>query len=401
MWKKVKLEELIILQNGFAFKSSEYTDAGYFVMRITNVQQGYITKNNPKYTQIDNASKLAKFILSTGDILLSLTGNVGRVGIVNEEHLPAVLNQRVARIVNKDTSLLDTRYLFHFLTSIIFRQQVENFARGAAQDNVSTKDISQITIQVPPLAEQQRIVAKLDAAFAEIDKAIQSTKLKIQNYIDLEGANKSHFFESLTSSLIELEERSKIINGYAFRSSDFQDSKGIPAIKITNVGIRDFVETNDVNLPTNFSAKYNQFRVKAGDIVFALTRAVINGGLKVAVVPKNYEGALLNQRVACVSVNPKLMDSDFLYSYLSSTIVRDYVLSNVNTLMQPNLSIADLKNLPVPDIPIDKQVSCAQRLKAIDIKFKDIRAIGMKKISELDNLKSAILNQELQPSKIA
>ena len=77
-------------------------------------------------------------------------------------------------------------------------------------------------------------------------------------------------------------------------------------------------------------------------------------------------------------------------------MVLDYVLSNVNTLMQPNLSISDLKKLPVPNIPIDKQVAYCETLRETEIQFRNIRKIKNKKLSELEKLKSAILAQELQ-----
>lgn len=187
MWKTVKLGALIDLQNGYAFKSNEYASDGYFVMRITNVQQGYISADNPKYIQIDTSSKLQKFILEKGDILVSLTGNVGRVGVVRDEHLPAVLNQRVARVQSISSSI-HKDFLFHYLNSEIFRNQVEALGRGAAQANVSTKDILTISLELPPLAEQQRIVTKLNAAFAEIERALDLTRQREMELISLKSS---------------------------------------------------------------------------------------------------------------------------------------------------------------------------------------------------------------------
>ena len=63
MWKIVKFGDVVNLQNGYAFKSKEYSSDGYFVMRITNVQKGYISNHNPRYVQIKSNSNLAKFIL--------------------------------------------------------------------------------------------------------------------------------------------------------------------------------------------------------------------------------------------------------------------------------------------------------------------------------------------------
>ena len=102
---------------------------------------------------------------------MSLTGDVGRVGVLKEENLPAALNQRVARIIIKSLFNLDEKYLFNLLNSDEIREKIESLGHGAAQLNVSTKDILSIEIPLPPLSTQKKIVAKLDSVFAEIDKA--------------------------------------------------------------------------------------------------------------------------------------------------------------------------------------------------------------------------------------
>ena len=105
-----------------------------------------------------------------------------------------MLNQRVARITDVKTSHLDSNFLFIYLNSHLFLKQVENFAHGAAQANVSTRDILSIELS-PPLAEQQRIVAKLDAAFAEIERAIELVGVK--------EAEAKYFKDSLLANLLK------------------------------------------------------------------------------------------------------------------------------------------------------------------------------------------------------
>lgn len=166
-WQQSSLGDLIELENGYAFKSEEYADKGHFLMRIANVQQGYISMQLPKFVSIPPHSNLIQFELNQGDMLMSLTGNVGRVGLIEAHHLPAALNQRVAKIRIKDLRRLDKSYLFSFFNTDDTRARIENLANGAAQLNVSTKDIKSLTIPLPPLAEQKRIAAILDKA-AEI-----------------------------------------------------------------------------------------------------------------------------------------------------------------------------------------------------------------------------------------
>ena len=87
----VKLKDVVDILNGYAFKSSKYVKSGHRVMRITNVQKGILVDDDPKYYEQSN--DLNKYELKIGDILISLTGNVGRVGMVEEQILPAYLNQ--------------------------------------------------------------------------------------------------------------------------------------------------------------------------------------------------------------------------------------------------------------------------------------------------------------------
>jgi type I restriction enzyme S subunit len=99
---------------------------------------------------------------------MSLTGYLGRVGRLDETDLPAALNQRVAKVSVKSKALLFDGFLYRVLDSQWFRDQIEVYGRGAAQQNVGTSDISKIEIPVPPLEEQKRIVAILDAASARV-----------------------------------------------------------------------------------------------------------------------------------------------------------------------------------------------------------------------------------------
>lgn len=165
-WEWCRIGDICELMNGYAFKSTQYKETGVRVIRITNVQDGYIVDNNPKfYPQIPD---IERYALKEGDLLMSLTGNVGRVGILPQSMLPAALNQRVACLRLKDERLKP--FLFWYLRCPIFRERCEDSGHGMAQLNISTEWVKQEYIPLPPLAEQQRIVAKIEELFAEIDK---------------------------------------------------------------------------------------------------------------------------------------------------------------------------------------------------------------------------------------
>jgi type I restriction enzyme S subunit len=176
-WVEHALGDLIDIQNAHAFKSAEYAEAGYFVIRIGNVQDGEITLANPKFIKLAD-KKLERFILNEGDILISLTGNIGRVDIIQENQLPAVLNQRVARIAVKGQSP-DWDFLFRFLLSGTFRESLQEAGHGAAQQNVSTKEIESVQISLPDMKEQRRIVEEFDSFAIETQRLTRIYERKV------------------------------------------------------------------------------------------------------------------------------------------------------------------------------------------------------------------------------
>lgn len=392
-WEMKKLGEVCIMTNGYAFQSKQYTLDGYFIIRIGNVQDGYIDLNNPRYIMLRD-EKLKRFILSDGDILVSLTGNVGRVATIRKEHLPAVLNQRVAKITIANSNL-HKNFLFSFLTSNYFFSELKKAGRGAAQQNISTTDIENIKIPLPPLPEQKRIVSILDEAFASIDKAKANAEQNLKNAKEL--------FESYLQGLFEnkgegweiktIEKVAKVVNGYAFASKDFQSTNTIKSIKITNVGVKEFVEEDANYLPEKFKNTLKEVQVRKGNIVIALTRTIISAGLKVAVVPESYDGALVNQRVAGLVPNEKIINQRYLYNFLTTDGVAKYVLAHVNTLMQPNLSINDLKNLPVPCPPLKKQNEIVHKLDGLRNELEKLNTIYKNKFNDLEELKKSILQK--------
>ena len=142
-WEKKKVNSIIELQSGFAFKSSTFDDNGaYKIVTIKNVKDGAFDGDNVSRI-VAIPEKMPKHcVLADGDILLSLTGNVGRVCIVNGKNY--LLNQRVAKLATDYKAF--TYCLFRSRDMFI---EVNNLANGAAQQNVSPIRIGEMKILLP------------------------------------------------------------------------------------------------------------------------------------------------------------------------------------------------------------------------------------------------------------
>ncbi|HAD97746.1 MAG TPA: hypothetical protein DCG19_10095, partial [Cryomorphaceae bacterium] len=226
----------------------------------------------------------------------------------------------------------DLKFLVYLLNHIDLRK----YARQSAQPVVSNSSLKNVELSFPKsLSEQQQIVSILDKAFAALDAARAKVERNLANARELFQSKLNEVFSQRGPGWEErkLGEVAKIINGYSFKSKDFAPGQSTKVVKITNVGVKEFVEDEQNTLPESFRKTYKSVSVHEGDLVVALTRTIISSGLKVARVPESYDKALLNQRVAAVVPAREVMDSEYLYFYICSSQVYDYVLDNVNTLM--------------------------------------------------------------------
>jgi type I restriction enzyme M protein len=169
----VKIEDVADIRNGYAFKSELYQSSGYRVIRITNVQCGKIEDSDPKFHARLSPSDHEKYELLSGDILISLTGNVGRVGKITPDFLPAYLNQRVCRIQVFEPNKILNDYLFWILNNRKFELSCIENSSGVAQKNLSTNWIKDYQFPLPDLDTQFKIVSKLNKYQKIIDGCTQ------------------------------------------------------------------------------------------------------------------------------------------------------------------------------------------------------------------------------------
>jgi len=184
-WKQRPLGEVAKIKNGFAFKSDEYVHNGFHVIRIKNVQKGFIVDSEPVFIDKNREAEFKSFILDSGDILISMTGNPGRVGVVKKEHLPALLNQRVGKIEITDDEIL-TEFLFAVLNTEYFENSVISLAKGLAQHNISAEQIESIKIPLPPKEVQEKIareIKKIDQKEEESSGRIRILEDKIKDFL--------------------------------------------------------------------------------------------------------------------------------------------------------------------------------------------------------------------------
>lgn len=171
-----KLGKYCVIRNGFAFKSSDFIDDGIPIIRISDIQDGEV--NPTKNAQVKENDKFKPFEIKQGSILIAMSGaTTGKIGRF-KGNTPAYQNQRVGcflphvRYINND-------YLYYYLKSK--QDFILKSAYGGGQPNISSKELGEITIPLPPLDGQIRIAHLL----GKVERLITQRKQDLQRLDDL------------------------------------------------------------------------------------------------------------------------------------------------------------------------------------------------------------------------
>ena len=186
---KIKLLELGVLKNGYAFSSKTYEDNGkYKIITISNVT-GERKINTIKCNTINCLPKDLQQhqILKSNDILISLTGNVGRVSLSNGENL--LLNQRVGVFVLSNPSY--TEYVFQATSNDRFEKAMIGIGQGAAQLNIGKSDIENYEI---PFTSNEKLLQNIAGLLKIIDKKNEMEQTLLAKYESQKQYLLSHLF---------------------------------------------------------------------------------------------------------------------------------------------------------------------------------------------------------------
>lgn len=184
-WKWVKLGDVCDLQNGFAFKSTDYVEnSKTLVFRMSQIRPGgsLDLNHNSKYLPDNFIEKHKSYLLNDGDVVIAMTDMATETKILG---LPTyfksdgrnfLLNQRVGKLFDFNTKEVEVKYLRYILTAPNIIQYYKSFGKGALQINLGKSDILNAEFPLPPLATQQAIVSKIEELFSELDNGIAQLK---------------------------------------------------------------------------------------------------------------------------------------------------------------------------------------------------------------------------------
>lgn len=343
--------------------------------------QKYLTDTPRKITQEGLKSCSAK-MLPPESVLFSSRAPIGLIAI---NRIPVCTNQGFKSMVPRD-GILSPDYLYWWLD--IHREDVQRLGRGATFKEVSKKIVEGIQIPLPPLAEQKRIAAILDAAdglrakrresLAQLDTLLQST------FLDMFG---DPVINPKGWEIQPLRKICELLNGYMFKSSDYVESSNTLSCRMGNIRPGGFFDLshNPRYLPDDFGEQFARYLLKDGDVVIAMTD--LADAPKILGVPTvvRTEGkrVLLNQRVGKLKIIDEAnIHFEYFKAALNAPTTRTIYKKFAGGGLQINLGKNDLLSVTIPIPPIDLQRRFATIVESVEQQKARLR----QHLAELDTL---------------
>ena len=225
-WIWCRLGNIAFTNGGYAFKSNEYTDEGYRVIRISDFCEKGLVNN--KIVRYQYNKSLEQFLLAENDTLMCMTGGtVGKTYYVNSIAEPMLVNQRVADI----RPLIEGKYL-SFVVKSEYVQDIIHKSKNSTNDNISMNLIVNLPFPLAPLAEQQRIVERVESIFSLLDEIDEAQASFVKNQESLRNKLIETVLFASNYGKITTEEFSKhmdLISGRDLSTSEYNDKgNGIP-----------------------------------------------------------------------------------------------------------------------------------------------------------------------------
>ncbi|HNX17484.1 MAG TPA: restriction endonuclease subunit S [Methanoregula sp.] len=396
-WKSVILEDYIYVAARIGWrglKREEYTKEGPLFLAVKDIQEnGFIDfQNVTDHLSEYRYDESPEIQLKEEDIIITKDGTIGKIGFVKD--LPGKVTVNSSLLVVRPSSEILPRYLFFYFKSPSFQKIVRERITGSAVPHLFQKDIKKFRILVPPLLEQQRIVARVEALMANINAArerLQRMPLIMKKFrqavlaaacegrltegwrgetqdSDQFSINCEDIGDTEYDSEIPVAWRLEKIKNVCETIVDCPHStpkwtlNGEICLRTTNFkpGDLDLAEVRYVSHDT-YLERISRLEPHENDIVYSREGGIL--GIA-CIIPKGLK-ICLGQRMMLLRVDQTKTDPKFIQNFLNSPIVLKKIKDLIGGTSSPHLNVADVKNLCIPLPPLADQHEIIRRVEAL------------------------------------
>ncbi|MFT5084799.1 MAG: type I restriction enzyme S subunit [Lentisphaeria bacterium] len=410
-WTFDRIESHIDFLSGFAFKSACYSncDNDIRLLRGDNIEPGALRWRDAKKWSIANIAEYDRYQLQESDLIIAMDRtwvSAGlKIAVVQKTDLPCLLVQRVARIRTKVT--LKQNLIKYFFANNRFEQYVKSVQTETAVPHISSKQIKDFPVLLPPLPEQTKIAQILstwDKAIATVEKLIENSKQQKKALMQQLLTGKKRFKEfgepTKDGELPEgwvaknlLQSKIKIIDGDRGKeypkSTDFSANGYCVFLTAKNVTKRGFNFTEKQFITEEKSLKLRKGEAVKGDIILT-TRGTV-GNVAFYQDSLGFGAVRINSGMVVVRNSGDNLNQKYLYTLFRSRIIERQIESMSFGSAQPQLTVGIINALKIPVPSIAEQVKISEAIEASELESENL----IRALSSIKFEKKALMQQLL------
>jgi type I restriction enzyme S subunit len=381
-WPVKPLGDLLtFLTSGSRGWAKHYSDSGSLFLRIQNVGRNKMLLDDVAFVSSPDTAEARRTLVQPGDVLLSITADLGRTGVVPEGLGTAYINQHLAIL---RVAGVHPPFLSAYLASPEGQKQIFGRNRAAVKAGLNFEDVRSFLIPIPPLAEQRRIAEVLDqaaalrakrrAALAELDTLTQAI------FLDIFGdpvTNPRCFPRTQLTCLVR--ENDSINYGVVQPGDDLDE--GVPLVRVSDLLDGKVSHTALKRIAPLIESAYKRSRLRGDEILVSCVGSV---GV-VALADESVKGFNIARAVARIPL-AEATERVFLAAYLKTGFVQRYFTNELRTVSQPTLNIKQLSETVVVLPPTELQRDFARRIANVE----KLKAAHRASLAELDVLFASI-----------
>jgi type I restriction enzyme S subunit len=396
-WKKLidcceKKDQIVSGPFGSNLKVSDYKKTGVPIIRLQNIGDGYFIEKDIKCVSREKAEELKYHSYRPGDLVLAKLGiPIGKTCFIPNSFSSGIIVADVVRIRPNKTDILYS-FLKYYLNSDLSASQLTGNITGSTRPRVNLNHVREIQIPLPPLAEQERIVAILDEAFAAIDKAKANAEKNMANAKELFESYLNKVFSNPGEDWEEFE-LNKYVIFIDYRGRTPKKTKsGIRLITAKNIK-KGYIqrEPEEYIAVDNYDSWMTRGIPEKGDILFTTEAPLAN----VAQLDTN-EKVAFAQRTIIFQPDPKALNKDFLKYLLLSKPIQEKIKAKGTGATVKGIKSRLLKKIKIAFPGIKQQKRIVNQLDKISSEAKHLESIYQQKIIALEELKKSILKKAFE-----
>jgi len=412
-WRSTSLGDIAsVVTSGSRDWAKHYSDSGSKFIRMTNLPRDgiYLKLNDMKYVDVkSNSADGKRTSLIHGDILISITAELGKIGWIPQGFGEAYINQHTALVRIKKIEAV-SKFIAYLLSSDMINRVINLGNDSGAKAGLNLPSVKSVPICVPPLPEQQKIAAILTS----VDEVIEKTQAQIDKLKDLKTA----MMQELLTKGIGIRKGDSYTSHVEFKDSpvgripkswevvtleDLCDEHypitygvlkpgcyvehGIPLLQIKDLA-NGTIQGHNLHLIGNeLDFEYRRSRVKPGDVVISLVGTIG----RVAIIPNWLTSPNIHRNLGRI----RSKFSHYIFHYLQSeTALSQLDLTSAGS-SQSALNLSALRQI---QLPFPKQDEMQKIVKILDSVQERTFSVE-RKLSKLQNTKKALM-QDLLTGKV-